>query len=642
MEAGLSRSPGRLAIPLGVFMVFALLLGVATQAADAAPKPADTVMRKGFVYTVDKQNSVKQAVAMRNGKIVYVGTNRGVGKFIGKRTKVTNLGGKMVMPGIVDAHNHAIGAGEDLLNCNLNYAGLAMAEFKAEIQACLDRNVQDEGPDSWMVVINWYRQAMTEEPTNLDLDSLTTERPIAVYSSDGHTVLTNSRGLAIAGVTAATPDPEGGRIEHHSGGEPNGVFEDTAGRLVSSQIPPSTASDRIGFVEVALKEAATQGVTSFMQQIASDPTVKAYASVAQDSGLTARVSLAPDLTLDEQRAPNATVKRLRALKRKHDHPLRPQPNTSLHNVGEVFQDGVAQWPAQTASLLQPYLKNVGTEAAPDWQPSNWSGPDPYTPLPVLKKLALALAKAGIEPEIHAIGDRAVRHTLDAYEHVRKQLNRSKAKKAVKKARRSLAKARTTAAKRAAKKRLAKAQKQLKRTDVRLLIAHAEIVDPADYGRFAKLDVVPAMGFWWASPDFDSIDATQDFLGPDRFNREEPHEYLRRAGAKIALGSDWPVNPYDTMYQLKVLTTREGNNPDPKYQGRLGTVPPVPIKPAIRAMTINGAYGMHQEKQTGSLERGKFADLIVLDRNLLKIDPRTIDRTKVLQTVVGGKTVYKRK
>jgi len=632
---------------LGVGAALALLLGGLAPAANAAPKPADTVLRNGFVYTVDQKNSVKQAIAIRGGKIVYTGTDKGVKRFVGKRTEVTNLGGKMVMPGIVDAHNHATSAGEVLLQCDLGYEALTVPDFQQRIQACLDEGA-DKEPDGWLQVSGWYRQAMLPEGTvvtKADLDGLGTSRPIVVQSSDGHSTLTNSRGLELAGITAATPDPEGGHIGRVGDtDEPNGILEDSAQGMVHSLIPEPTQGDVVQWARTAVEAMRADGVTSFMEQGATESVLEAYRSLRRAGQLTARASLAPNVPLAERATPAVAVKRILDLRRKYHRPLEPRPDLRVQNSGEISQDGGLQWSAQTASLFEPYLVNAGTEEAPNWVPGPSRGPDPYTPLPQLKRLSLALAKAGIEPEIHAIGDRAVHETLDAYAYVRKHLSKKKAKAKLTKAQRKLAKLRRSSAGkqriRKARAAVKRARKLVRKADVRLLISHAEMVIPSDYDRFRKLDVIPAMGFWWASPDFDSIDAAKDYLGPERFNRMEPEGHLQRAGAKIALGSDWPVNALDSMYQLKVLTTREGSNPGEKYQGPLGEVPPVPIKPAIRAMTINGAYGMHQEKQTGSLEPGKFADLIVLDRNLLRIPARQIADTEVLTTMVGGKTVFR--
>jgi predicted amidohydrolase YtcJ len=171
------------------------------------------------------------------------------------------------------------------------------------------------------------------------------------------------------------------------------------------------------------------------------------------------------------------------------------------------------------------------------------------------------------------------------------------------------------------------------------MAHAELVDPADIPRFKELNVTPDMGIQWAKPSFDSIDAAKDYLGPTRFNRMEPEGYFVQAGVPIAQGSDWPVDPLSSWFDLQVLVTREGTLGG-KYSGPLGTVPGVPVKEAIRAFTINGAYALHSDQYFGSLEQGKLGDLIVIDQNLLQIPPRRIAATKVLLTLVGGETVFR--
>ena len=165
--------------------------------------PADTVLNHGYVYTVDSRDSVSQAVAVREGRIVYVGTDEGAEAFIGGRTQVVDLGGRMLMPGFVDGHLHPMAGGRALLLCNLQYATLTRAQLQSAIQGCLDSSA-DKEPDTWLEVVNWVRQAtqgVDADPDKSTLDALTTSRPILVRSSDFHTVLTNSRGLALAGVT---------------------------------------------------------------------------------------------------------------------------------------------------------------------------------------------------------------------------------------------------------------------------------------------------------------------------------------------------------------------------------------------------------------------------------------------------------
>jgi predicted amidohydrolase YtcJ len=366
-------------------------------------------------------------------------------------------------------------------------------------------------------------------------------------------------------------------------------------------MPVPTTAESLKSAEAALDALRKDGQTAFMMQIAGKPDIEAWSTLQKQGRLTARAYMAPDVEPDAVSKPELAVQHILDLKREFDTgPMEPRANLWVRNSGEIFQDGVLQWPAQTASMLQPYFVNKGTEQKPNWVPGQTSGPDPYTPLPQLKALLLALANAGIEPEVHAIGDRAVRHTLDAYAYVRQQL---------------------------------------KGRDVRLQIAHAELVDPSDVPRFKELNVIPDMGFQWAKPSFDSIDAAQDQLGPTRFNRVEPEGYLNQAGVRIAQGSDWPVDPLSDWFDMKVLITREGTMGG-KYSGPLGTGPGVPVKDAIRAFTINGAYALHSDQYFGSLEQGKLADLIVINQNLLQIPVSRIPDTKVLLTLVGGETVFR--
>ncbi|HEX7986941.1 MAG TPA: amidohydrolase family protein, partial [Duganella sp.] len=213
-----------------------------------------------------------------------------------------------------------------------------------------------------------------------------------------------------------------------------------------------------------------------------------------------------------------------------------------------------------------------------------------------------LANARIDPHIHVDGDRAVRETLDAIEYLRS----------------------TPAGK-----------------DVRPALAHDEIVAPADYPRFARLDVTPVLSFQWAKPAPDTVGALKDYMGPARYATVEPQALLLDAGARIAFGSDWPVDPLDEWFALKVGVTRTAA-PDAgkEYAGRLGSQPGMPRAAALRAITMNAAYTLRQEALTGSLEVGKLADMIVLDRNFFTIPEEDIANIKVLQTVVGGKIVYR--
>lgn len=579
------------------------LISAAPATAAGGTKPADTVLRNGAVHTVDSRDSVRQAVAIRGGRIVYVGNDRGARAYVGKRTKVVDLRGKMVMPGLQDGHVHTLSGGEALNACNLHYAPLTVAQFQEQIQACLDRT-KDKEPGGWLSVSGWYRQAMLPagtDTTSAVLDALKTTRPIVVESTDGHSKLANTAALRLANVTAQTPNPEGGEIIHAADGSPTGILEDSAGGLVTSLVPPPTAAENLASGRAALDAFRRQGITSFMDQFSDDAVAKVFATLSRKGELTARVNLAPtvDRAVAAKDARKAVAPVLAFRKRWDTGKPRPRPGLRVRNVGELTQDGVLQAPAQTASMLEPYFVNSGTPEAPNWVPGKNRGPDPYLAKQPLADVTGLLMKAGISPEVHAIGDRAVRQTLDAFEIARKQT----------------------------------------KSKLPLSISHTEAVDPADLGRFRKLDVAPVMAFQWAKPAPDSIEATKNQLGPERFARTEPIAALHKAGAKVAVGSDWPVDPLDEWFLLQVGVTRENPDGGKRYSGRLGSDGLLPRKAALRAITSNTARVMQQDQETGSLERGKLADLIVLDRNFFKVSAKKIGKTKVLMTMVGGKVVF---
>ena len=224
----------------------------------------------------------------------------------------------------------------------------------------------------------------------------------------------------------------------------------------------------------------------------------------------------------------------------------------------------------------------------------------YFPAGQLATGLVALGRAGIDPHLHADGDGAVRAALDG---------------------------------------IAALRQALPAADIRPAIAHDEIVAPADFGRFKALGAIPVLSFQWEKPAGDTL-GLKDYFGPERMKILEPAGLLSAAGARIAFGSDWPVDALDEWFALKVGVTRTNAPSAPtEYRGRLGEDPGLSREAALRAATINAAYELHQDEVTGSLEVGKLADLIVLDRNPLTVPAEEIAGTKVLETLVGGKVVY---
>ena len=572
-------------------------------AANPAATAAEAVYLNAHLYTVDDKDSVEEALAVREGRIAYVGSNAGAHALIGARTRVIDLQQRLLMPGLVDGHMHPLEGGTALLKCNLNYERLTVAQLQARIQVCLDATHAAE-PDKWLEVVNWFREAMIPNgaaTSRATLDALNTRRPIFVMSSFGHTALVNTRALQLAQITAATQDPLGGRIDREPAGAPSGILEDSAAEKVTALIPKPTPAQDIRAASAALEVMRQQGVTTFLDAMATPATLAAFAAVERQQGLSARGHFAVLITPAQGRDPQRAVATAQALARKYDEgEARPAPGITVRNI-KLFMDGVITAPACTGAMLEPYFANTGTAQAPRWAPGRSRGPEVYFPAAVLHPLLIAAARVGLEPHMHADGDRAVHEALDGVAALRKEFPGSA---------------------------------------IRAAIAHDEIVDPGDFGRYRSLEAVPVLSFQWEKPAPDTLDGAQEYLGPERFRYIEPAGYLAAAGARIAYGSDWPVDPLNEWFALKVGVTRE-NDPaaGPKYAGRLSTDPGLTRAAVLHAITAGSAYELHAERDLGSLEVGKLADFIVLDRDVLKIPAREIADVRVLLTVVGGKAVY---
>jgi predicted amidohydrolase YtcJ len=569
----------------------------------ASAAPADAVYVNGYVYTVDARETVFEALVVRDGRIAYVGSNAGGRALADSATRVIDLKGRVLMPGLVDGHMHPLEGGTVLLKCNLNYERLSVAQMQWRIQTCLDQT-QGAEPDKWLEVANWFREAMLPNgvaTTRATLDTLKTRRPILVMSSFGHTALVNTRALQMTKITAGTPDPLGGRIDREPSGAPSGILEDAAFEKVTDIIPKPTRALDIKAAEAALDAMRKQGITTFLDAMATPQTLAAFAGAQQQGRLTARAHFAVLITPPQGRDPTKAVASAKALARRYDQgEPQPRPGITVRNI-KLFMDGVISAPALTGAMLTAYFTNVGTAAAPRWAPGKNRGPDVYFSAPVLQGVLIEAARAGLEPHMHADGDRAVREALDGVQALRKVFPGS---------------------------------------SIRAAIAHDEIVNPADFPRYRQLDAIPVLSFQWEKPAPDTLDGAQDYLGPERFKYLEPAGFLAAAGARIAYGSDWPVDALNEWFAIKVGVTRE-NDPaaGARYAGRLGSDVGVTLPAAIRAITANSSYELHAEHDVGSLEVGKFADFIVLDRNIFKIPVRELADVKVLLTAVGGKPVY---
>ena len=583
---------------------FLLLLAVAMASAQApANGPADRVYRNGVIFTADARHPAAEALAIRGGRIVYIGDNRGLTPFIGGATVTVDLKGRFLMPGLVDGHMHPLEAGLQLLKCNLNYESLTVGELQQRVQTCLNQATSKD-PNAWLEVVNWFQESMRPagvKTSRATLDGLKTTRPIIVRSSFGHTVLANSRALELAKITAKSPDPIGGKIWRDAAGQPTGLLEDAAFAVFSTLVPKPTAADNMAGATAALEAMNRQGVTSFLDAVAPAEDIAAFAAVRQAGKLTARAHFAPPIEPSEAGHPAQALARVIALAKRYDGgKISSAPGITVRNA-KLFLDGVIAAPAFTGAMREPYFINAGTAAKPDWGPGPSRGPAVYFPADPLATLLVGLGRAGIDPHMHADGDGAVHAGLDG---------------------------------------IAALRKALPGADIRPAIAHDEIVDPKDFPRFKQLNAIPVLSMQWEKPAGDTLGLI-NYFGPARMKIIEPAGFLAAAGARVAFGSDWPVDKLDEWFALKVGVTRT-NAPDapPEFKGRLGDDPGLSREQVLLAATINAAYELHQDDVSGSLVIGKVADLVVLDRNPLKVPAEDIAKTQVLETVVGGQVVYK--
>ncbi|MFC3530812.1 amidohydrolase [Vogesella facilis] len=581
------------------------IISLLSAQAHAAPA-ADTVFKNGYVYTVDRHDTVRQAVAVKDGRIVFVGSNRALARYIGPHTRQIDLRGKMLMPGLVDGHVHPLTGGEGMTKCSLDYKPVTVAQLQDKVRACLADKAGT--PDSaWLEVVNWDRQAtvkLDRDPVKADLDAISQQRPIIVTSIDNHSRLNNSPALQAAGITAQSVNPPGGVIGRAANGEPSGMLEDGAVLLSDNSKPQASDSEQQRFARLALGKFGEAGVTTFLSALSDEREVQVFAALQRQQALTARAQFAIKVTPDEANDPVAAVAGVKAIAAKYNADAGSQPGIRVSNI-KLWMDGVLQAPAQTAHLLAPYRVEAAKDKHAEWLPGQQLG-EGYFSQQQVNAVLLQAARQGLDVHMHAIGDATVRQALDAVAHTRSQPGLQ---------------------------------------DFRPAIAHAELVDPADYRRFKQLNTSAVMSFQWAQRAPYSVEAVEKQLGKQRYARMEPEGSLRRADTRIAYGSDWPVDPMAYFYNLRVGVTRSGDPQHPagfgaEYRGRLNLDPLLSRADVMRAITMHAAYELRLERQVGSIEPGKYADLIVLDRNFMRAPLAQLAATRVLLTIVGGNTVWR--
>ena len=570
----------KLAKPVATATLAALLscLWLASAPAGGDGK-AEVVLRNGKIYTADAARSIKQAIAFSGNTILAVGDNGDMEPLIGPATKVVDLDGKLVLPGMFDTHIHPIIGAVNGAKCGLAGVKATLDALKPVVQACLAKD--GGGTDEWFEAAQLDNYGF--QATAKDLDTIEATRPIALEGNDGHTVWVNSRGLALLGVTAETPDPRGGKIDRDASGAPTGSFADSAAIFVADKIPLPSVEEQAALTAAELKKMSAFGITSLMDAYVSPNEAKVWRQLYDSGQLPMRVRMAIYVA-DPNDDSDQAVARLVAASKEGD----VDPDFLRSGLVKVFADGVMEYPAQTAAMLTPYFDADG-------KPTDKKGGLYFDPQR-FARLVQKLDAAGLAVHVHAIGDYAVRASLDAF---------------------------------------AAARKANGDRDNRHQIAHLQLVDPADFARFKELGVIADMQLEWAKREPATEGPLEPYLGPDRYRYLYPAGSLHAAGATIAGGSDWDISSYNPFRAFETAVTRAGGAGQPP----LNINERIPLTTAIDAYTINAAYAMKQDTTIGSLEVGKRADLIVVDRDILSVDPETIADTKVLATYLDGRLVY---
>ena len=559
------------------------ILGAVVCAAPAAPEPADAVYRGGRIYTVDDARSWADAVAIADGRFVAVGSNAEIEAYVGPGTRVVDLAGRMAMPGIHDMHAHPVEGGfQHLYECSFPFT-TPLGAIVEQVRKCAARAAKGE----WIRGGQWAAETLESNrpPTRALLDAAAPDHPVFLIDSTYHNAWVNSQALARLGIDASTPDPAGGVIVRDAAtGAPTGILFDNAAYGAMKRLPLRTDAQYRAAIQWAVAVVNALGVTALKDALADGHAVKAYAALDRAGKLDLRVATCRPwrATWTESDADEA---------RNLEHWADDQTVHVRTGFAKIFVDGIP--PTRTAAMLDPYLPDPkhGAGFKGELQHSQAD----------LDAALIRLDGLGLTVKMHATGDGALRAGLDA---------------------------------------IAAARKANGSSYLRHEIAHAELASPADIPRFKSLDAVAELSpiLWYPSP---LVEVMATVIGRERADRFWPIKSMRDTGVQMVSGSDWPsVVPSPSPWPgIEAMVTRR--DPEGVAPGALAPDQAIGLADAIAIYTRNGATALRLEAETGSIEPGKSADLIVLDRNLFEIPPAQISDTQVLETVFEGRVVSSR-
>lgn len=562
--------------PLAWALTICVLMVTATTA--EAQEPVDQIVTNGVIYTMDPEVPRAEAMAISGGRIVAVGTADEIEILRGPETKVEDVGGRAILPGLIDAHAHVIKLGFVLRVLDLR--GTSSADEIAEmVQAVSETRAADE----WITGRGWDQNdwAVQEFPTRELLDQVTRDhlnQPVYLTRVDGHAAWVNSRALELAEVTADTPDPDGGKIVRDDDGEPTGVLVDNAMALVFGKIPAPDDAEFAARLEAAQEHLLSLGVTGVHTMGDGRASVDAYHTWARAGRLKPRIVVYLDGWDKEI---------LEWLSEQGGAAAFEDAHFRVAGV-KLYADGALG--SRGAALLKPYSDDPGNEGLL------------RTPPDTLAAKLARIVSLGLQPAIHAIGDRGNREALEAIA--------------------------------AAFDAPAPVQRDIGLAWKRPRIEHAQVLALDDIDRFVDLGVIASMQPTHATSD---MYWAEDRVGPDRIRGAYAWRKLLRAGVHIACGSDFPVESANPFYGLYAAVTRQDREGWP--EGGWYPEERMTREESLACFTRDAAYAAGMEAEVGTLSPGKWADYLLLDRDLMLIPDGDLWRVEVLRTVIGGEVVY---
>ena len=536
----------------------------------------DLIVVNGRVYAGNGAE-LADAVAVRGNKVIWVGSNREIQRLRRAQTTVIDAKGGAVLPGFNDAHAHFLSGGLSLDQVSLLDA-TTLDGIKDTVQVWAEAHPERD----WIIGRGWYYQAFTGGlPTRQLLDTLVPDRPAYLTAYDGHTGWANTRALRLANITRRTKNPPGGTVVRDPRtGEPTGVLKEAAMRLMRDAAPQPTREDKLAGLRAALGEALRFGVTSVQNAGGSADDLDLYDELRKRGELTVRVyqALSADTSLSE-----ADLDRLEDVRTRFaDDPLLKAGAIKL------MADGVIE--SHTGAMLEPYTDRPSTSGTPNFTPEE------------LTRVVGMLDRRGWQVMTHAIGDRAVRMALDAYE-------------------------------------AAATVNPAPERERRHRIEHIETIDPSDIERFGALGVIASMQPLHGLPSPTPGDVWSTAIGAARSSRGWVWNSIAAEGGRLAFGSDWPVVTIDPLQGLHVAVNR--TTLDGLPEGGWMPAERMPLRQAIDAYTRDAAWASYDEGRKGTLERDMLADLVILSEDIFELPPARITDAHVTVTIVDGKVVYRR-